>query len=345
MISPLFSDSRNVVVVLGAGRSGTSLLMQIMAGFGLQVSGNLIPANVSNPEGFYEHTEFKDIQTELYSCLNTTTFMPLPEGWLGTNCAKVAKTMLHQVLVRLLEENSGIFGIKDPRISTFLPLWTRLFNPLRVKPNYILAVRGPRSVVSSFIRQYNDTGYIAELTWLLRTLEALEYTAADCFIVHYEDWFSNPETLARELLDYIGLDNTFKGNLSEVLTNTIKPNLNRASRDDNEIHNPYVLKLYSAIKECNGADFDRDRLMAVVKECRQTMEGFKGWYQLAHRVNKKLADTQTRLEKATAESAKVKALEDRIKEFEEERMQHTQLVAQLQKLLHQFDHWTALSQD
>jgi hypothetical protein len=339
------NDSRRVVIVLGAGRSGTSLLMQILVGMGIQVSRNLIPANVSNPEGFFEDVDFKDIQAALYSCLNVPVSLPLPENWLDTDCARKAKSSLNQVLRSLLDEHAGILGIKDPRISTFLPLWLLLFNPLRVVPSYILAVREPRSVINSFIRQYNNPGHIAELVWLLRTLEAIENTAADCFVVHYEDWFDQPLPLAQGVLHYTGLDAHFQGDLKAVLAQKVKPNLNRASRDDYEIQNPYVEKLYSALQQCRGADFDRDRLMAVVKECRQAMEGFKGWHQLAHQTNKKLVDIQSRLEKLNAEAAKVKSLETRIRELEAEKSHNEQWVLQVQKLERQFEQLMAVKLD
>jgi hypothetical protein len=331
------NQEHSVVVVLGAGRSGTSLLMQVMVGLGLSVSNNLISANVSNAKGFFEDLETKDIQSDLYRCLSAPLTLPLPEGWLDTECAKIAKSRLSDVLTKQLQGVSGIFGIKDPRISTFLPLWTRVFNPLRVVPKYILAVREPRSVIASFIRQYNTPGHMAELIWLLRTLESLENTAADCFVAHYEDWFADPQPLAQALLHYTKLDLTFKGNLLEVLASTVKPNLSRANHDPYEIQNPYVNKLYWALKECHGADFDRDRLMSVVKECRQAMEGFKGWYQLAHQANKKLADVQKRLEKVSAEADKVKILEAQIRLLESEKKQNAQWAQQVQKLERQLD--------
>ena len=338
------SDSRRVVVVLGAGRSGTSLMMQILVAMGMQVSGNLIPANASNPEGFFEDVDLKDIQAALNSCINAPAFIPLPENWLDTECAKKAKAGLGPVLQRLLDEHSGVLGIKDPRIATFLPLWTRLFNPMRVVPKYILAVREPRSVIGSFMRQYNNPCHIAELVWLLRNLEAIDNTAADCFIAHYEDWFTEPILHAQGLLHYTGLDKTFKGDLSEVIALKVKSNLNRASKDDYEIQNPYVKKLYSALKQCRGADFDHERLMAVVKECRHAMEGFKGWYQLAHETKKKLANTQARLESVSAEVAKVNALEARIKEFEKGKQRTKELGQQVNKLLWQlesFETWNS----
>jgi len=340
------NDTRRMVIVIGAGRSGTSMLMQILVGMGMQVSGNLIPANISNPEGFFEDMDIKEIQADLYACLHVpSVVLPLPEGWLSSDCVKKAKSNLSDVVQRLLDEHPGILGIKDPRISTFLPLWTRVFNPMRIVPSFIVAVREPQSVISSFIRQYNDPGHVAELVWLLRTLEAIENTAADCFVAHYEDWFDQPLPLAQGLLHYTGLDAHFQGDLKAVLAQKVKPNLNRASQDDYEVQNPYVHKLYAALQQCRGADFDRERLMAVVKECRQAMEGFKGWHQLAHQANRKLADHQNRLEKLTAEAAKVKTLEARIRELEAEKSHNEQWVQQVQKLERQFDQMMAIKLD
>lgn len=330
-------DSRRVIIVLGAGRSGTSLLMQVLVGLGLQTSSNLVPANASNPEGFFEDAAIIEIQESLYDCLNTPRYFPLSASWLDTECAKAAKKKLIQVLATCLEKHEGIFGVKDPRIATFLPLWTLVFHPLRVVPNFILAVRNPSSVIASFIRHYNNPAHIAELIWLLRTIEALENTAADCFVVHFEDWFSDPQPLVQGLLHYTGLNPDSHDNVAEILSGMVKPSLNRASMDDYKVHNPCVLKLYAALKECHGADFDRHRLMSVVKECRQVMEGFKGWHQQAHQANKKLAELQTRLNEMSVKTERIKELECRIKALEKETLQGRHLAAQVQKLQRQLD--------
>lgn len=330
------NPSRRVVIVLGSGRSGTSLLMQILAGMGMQVSNNLIAANVSNPEGFFEDLDFKDIQAELYSCLNVSASMPLPENWIDTDCAKRAKASLHASLQRLLAEKTGILGLKDPRISTLLPLWLLLFNPLRVVPRYILAVRDPRSVVASFVRQYKTPGHTAELIWLLRTVGAIENTRADCFIAHYENWFVDPRSLAQRLLHFTGLDQSYKGDTTDVIAQVVKPKLDRASMGDYQIGNPYVLKLYAALQECHGAEFDLDRLMAVVEECREALASFRGWYELAHQTKEKLAATQARLNKAIVEAEKVKLLEARIQALEAEKIKNIQYFQAVKKLQRQF---------
>lgn len=338
------SNSRHVVVVLGTGRSGTSLLMQVLASIGLQVSKNLIPANISNSMGFFEDADIENIHADLISSLGSFAYIPLLDDWISSEPVSTALPALKKVLKVNLDTCTGIFGLKDPRISMLLPLWIRVFNQLRVVPHFVLAVRSPDHVVSSMVRQYHDSPSVAELAWLTRTIEALEHTKLDCFIAHYEDLLFDQMSLAQALMQYTGLDQEFKGNLSDVLGSTIKPNLNRASRDDYIIQNPYVLKLYAALQECHGSDFDRDRLIAVVKECRQAMEGFKGWYQSAHQANKKLADTQARLKNANAKAAKVKALEARIQAMEREKAQSDQLTVQVQRLQRQLDQLMTLGQ-
>jgi hypothetical protein len=335
-------SSKRIVVVLGSGRSGTSLVMQTLHALGMQVSENLTEASVANPLGPLEDKEIFDFQSSLIQELGGHVAAPMPDDWLRDKLVFRAMTQLEALIENRLEKVDGLFGFKDPKTSMLIPLWVRVFNRMKLIPAYVLTVRDPGATVASFLMQYNSPAYMAELVWLVRTVEAIDNTAADCFVAHYEDWFDEPLPLAQSLLHYTGLDKTFKGDLSEVLAQKVKSNLNRASKDDYEIQNPYVKKLYSALQQCRGADFYRDRLMAVVKECRQAMEGFKGWYQLAHQSNKKLADTQGRLDKADAAAAKVKTLEARIRELEAEKIQNAQWVQQVQKLERQFEQLLAV---
>lgn len=319
--------------------------MQLMHTFGLKVSVNMTEASVANPLGPYEDKQIFDLQSSLINDLGVNASIPMPEGWLQDKAAVRATSDIAELIQNRLLTSDGLFGFKDPKTSMLIPLWVRVFNKLKLTPVYMLAVRDPGSTVTSFLMQYNQPAHMAELVWLVRTIEAIDNTAADCFVAHYEDWFDQPLPLAQGLLHYTGLDAHFQGDLQAVLAQKVKPNLNRASKDDYEIQNPDVKKLYAALQQCRGADFDRERLMAVVKECRQAMEGYKGWHQLAHQANKRLADTQNRLEKLTAEAAKVKAQEARIRELEAEKSHNEQWVQQVQKLERQFEQLMAVKLD
>ena len=53
------------VLVVGAPRSGTSLVGQLLAGVGFQFGRQLLPATEANPHGFYEDMEVTELSDEL----------------------------------------------------------------------------------------------------------------------------------------------------------------------------------------------------------------------------------------------------------------------------------------
>lgn len=338
---------RKIVVVLGPGRSGTSLVMHVLRALGLSLSDDLVEPRYHNPEGPMEDLEISTIyDSELLPLVGSNRLLPFP--WdQAKNIREInsVQEKLKNVLEKNIIKSPSIWGFKDPVTSSVLPLWFQIFNRAAVVPRFILCTRNPAAVVASRKNSFGNEQSVGELAWLTSTVSALWDSGADLFVLHYEDWFVDPQPLAQALLYYSELDLAFKGNLSDVIENSVKSNLNRVSPELYEIQNPYVKKLYAALKNCHGTDFDRDRLMAVVKECRQAMEEFKGWYQLAHQANKRLADTQGRLEKATAEAARVKTLEARIQALEAEKAQSKQWAGQVHKLERQLEQLLAIKFD
>ena len=300
-------QTKRIVVVLCPGRSGSSLLMNALGAMGMRLSENMISENYSNPESFFEDKDIMEVHEELFRHLDSQSYMPMADGWINTQAAKIARRELGDILKRESAAASSLWGFKDPRINALLPLWFEIFNRERIVPKFILAVRDPVSTIVSFIRQYNDSAAMVELTYLIRITDALHHTAADCYIVHYEDWFTRPYEQAEGLLKYTGLGEYFTGNLEEALKDVIKPNLNRAVYEDYQVQNEYVARLYEVLKECRGDEFDRAKLMAVVKECRKAMDGFKGWYLKAQKYTTQQADIREKLEKERASGEEVKA--------------------------------------
>jgi hypothetical protein len=252
--------------------------MEALGAMGMNLSENMIPGSVGNPEVFFKDVEIVEVHKALLKKLNTQRVLPLPVDWLESKPAKNARLKLQKIIENRLQGSSAIWGFKDPRTASFLPLWNRILNSPGTVPVFILAVRDPALVAASLKRQNNREEAITELQWLQRTTDALFHTAANCYIVHFEDWFTRPFELAQGLLEYTGLNQYFKSDLEYVLKDVIKPNLNRTDYDDYKIQNQYVIKLYKVLKDCRQADFDRQKLMAAVQESRKAMNGFKGWY-------------------------------------------------------------------
>lgn len=272
-------ESRRVIVVLGPGRSGTSLVMQVLEGLGMEISSELIASSGANPEGFYEDAGIVELHKALIKDLDITLGMPLPHNWEETEAAQRGRRQIRELLQDRLSKTSGTWGFKDPRTNNFLPLWSRAFNGPGVVPIYILALRDPQSILASLRSQVSRSDALNELLWLQRTTDALYYSGGNCFIAHYEDWFDRPGALAKELLKYTGLEQSFAGDAEAVAKQVISSALNRAAHQKRpEVANRCVRDLYAVLKDCRGADFDHDKVMEAVNETRETMEAFRPWY-------------------------------------------------------------------
>jgi hypothetical protein len=137
--------SRPVIVVLGSGRSGTSLLMQALAGLGMRVSERMVATRPDNPEGFFKDARIVKIQADLLRALGAWPFHPLPADWQSRPAAAEARVALREVLLEQ-QAGEGVWGFKDPRTASFLPLWQDVFAELGLAPRYILALRAPGKI-------------------------------------------------------------------------------------------------------------------------------------------------------------------------------------------------------
>jgi len=294
--------ARPMVLILGSGRSGTSLLMQVLTALGMRASGKLISANASNPAGFFEDRDIVDIHVRLLRAFDALPYLPLPADWLTSEDAHAAKHALLALLRGQLAAHDGLYGLKDPRLNALLPMWRDLFAALQLAPRYVLAIRNPASVVASLTSQYGIPATLAELIWLMRNVDALLNTDGDCFIAHYEDWFDAPNGLAQALLRHVGLEPVDDGALAAILARCIQPELNRCHAAEAAIDNPGVASLYAALLACRHGGSDPAGLLAVARQCRAAMQTCQGWHRLARQCLALNRTLQARLDAAPGES-------------------------------------------
>ncbi len=260
-------STRRVVVVLGSGRSGTSLLMQVLARMGMRLSPELIAGREDNPDGFFEDAAIVRIQANLLRNLDAWPFHPLPPDWLSRPVTAAATSVLQDVARDRLREGASTWGFKDPRTASFLPLWRHIFAAEGVEPAYLLALREPGSIIRSFMRAYATMADTAEQVWMARICDALWHCAGDCHLVHYEDWFSRPGEVVAGLAARTGLALP----ADDRLAGLIKPGLNRSARVHYFMRNTMARQLHDALRAHRGSEFDRERLLRLVAECRESL--------------------------------------------------------------------------
>jgi hypothetical protein len=263
---------RVCVVVLGPGRSGTSVTARILNELGVRLNYNPTQMSDQNPDGAFEDEFIYKAHSEFFDASLVRRNL-LPVGWMASEPAKATGAKL-EAYVRQEFGSDFLWGFKDPRTSVLLPLWKRIFNRARVVPRYVVCVRHPAAFVQSMANNYGTGQNDAELVWLTRTVSALRDTGLDCFILHYERLLADPLRTIRMLAKYALGTMPDPARLKAIATNSINPNLDRAKINNIVLTNPIIPALASALDKCEGSDFKRSELIETLQNCDRILTAF-----------------------------------------------------------------------
>ena len=171
---PPTSARRTLVLVVGSGRSGTSLLSGILQRLGFHVPQPEVPADDTNPRGFAESQWVVDFHVDLLRRARVQTADARPQAWglaAEASLDAAVERRLRGWLKRQFAETDHIV-IKDPRLSWFLPLWSRCAEDVGASPRFVTVLRHPAAVVVSKQRWYGTWQGDASRAagWLNQTL-------------------------------------------------------------------------------------------------------------------------------------------------------------------------------
>ena len=273
------SDRQNqIIIVTGSGRCGTSLTTELLHKAGMRVSPDLIGASFGNPSGHWEDGEIVEVHQKLLQSIDYKPHLPMPKNWLHEAASRSAEKQLASIVEERIGESDTIWGFKDPRVASLMPLWLKLFNKLKLNPRIVLCVRHPNAVVRSFELHYGRNAQDSSLTWLLRNLDIIRATNASFFVAHYEDWGSMNASLLDELLAYCSLspsDGTT--DTKQIVHENFSDDFDHSMRVDKEIQNSVLNRMYAALRACSGGNFDRSGLVATSNEIEQDMQIYTRW--------------------------------------------------------------------
>lgn len=267
---------RICTVVLGSGRSGTSAVSKLLALLGVRANFTRDQAGESNPLGYGEDAFIIESHKRVAAATGTGSVLPAGEVALSDAEVRAAFDRLQQYLLENTTPGQP-WGFKDPRTSDYLPMWRRIFNRTRITPKYVLCVRHPATVLTSFAMAYANTPEKAQLIWLNRTLNALYETGFSCFIIHYEALIAEPVGIARDLARFVfGREGEARVDENAV-RDLIRPELNRSATRPAAPAGPLAARLYAALKDLSGADFPREPLVSVVQDLIGIRNTFLPW--------------------------------------------------------------------
>lgn len=154
------------IIILGSGRSGTSMLAATFEGTGYYLGDNYLGENNSNPKGFFEDYEVNTINEDIlknyvknYPEWYRNIFAPshtfYRARWLAVLDKNTDVTSNDIFKERIQERiNKSPFCYKDPRFSYTLPAWTPL---LSRNTAFICIYREPQNTAESIVKECQDS--------------------------------------------------------------------------------------------------------------------------------------------------------------------------------------------
>jgi hypothetical protein len=146
----------HAIAVLGMHRSGTSLSAQIMTALDVWFGneGEMLPADPTNPDGFFERLDIWRAQEALLSALHMSWFQPRmpPAGWTTSPAVRPFREQLGKIIDGTFTGHE-LWGWKDPRTMILLPLWRELLAERGILLSVVFVVRNPLDVARSLERR------------------------------------------------------------------------------------------------------------------------------------------------------------------------------------------------
>ena len=201
---------RRLVLVVGVGRSGTSLLAGILGQLGFHIPQPEVKADETNPRGFGEPQWVVGFHRPLMRKARVTVFDSRPVAFERTREAAADETA-HARLREWLSEQLGLADdvvVKDPRIGWFLPLWRASADELAVRTSYVTMLRHPAEILLSAKRSYGEwqTDASRAASWVNEMLEIERATrGSNRVFVRYEDLMGDWAAELRRAGEQLGL--------------------------------------------------------------------------------------------------------------------------------------------
>ncbi|RYH01053.1 hypothetical protein EU805_15760 [Salipiger sp. IMCC34102] len=299
-----------MVVVIGSGRSGTSLCAKILGRLGIDMEDTLNRANEMNPEGYFEDAKLVEINKSLISKL-----LPVPRmGPRETYPASLISAEVEELKQHFsdrISDDDRVWGFKDPRVSQFLPIYRQVFQSLGIVPVYVFCARSADAVVESIRQAGNGKRDVSEQIYFIRSFLALRDCAANAHVVHYEKLLSDPVGEIDALWQHVGEPGK-PCPLSEAdRADLVDERLNRSQLRAVPVTNPMALRIEALLDTMNGTDFDRDMVMSELRE----IDGIHSVYQSCLDRFIEIGKSEQKDQDHTAELQKNK---DRVKELQKD---------------------------
>ena len=142
-------------LIMGSGRSGTSMMAGVLAKSGYFMGRNLIPPRPANPKGFFESSQINRDINEVLIRSKISNLTP-GHGWIAVSSLIPPKgnPIVRRRVINMVTREP--FCYKDPRFCYTLPFW----KPSLKNTNFICVFRHPASTATSIVKECKTAKYL-----------------------------------------------------------------------------------------------------------------------------------------------------------------------------------------
>ena len=258
------AENLPIILVLGAHRSGTSFLTQIMSVLGFDLGKTLMLPSYDNPRGFWENELIVGIHDGIFRAFGKdwTTAPAMDEDWLNSDAARDAAYSILEIIEADFNGRNPVL-IKDPRLSVLHPLWDRIAEQLNRPLIKVTILRSPESIAASVRRRNGmDVGdaRLMTLQYLRHASESLDKNSDMLIYEHLVKMDGG--TLYNTIVETLGME---IGNRNPNIINQIERikgvNLNHQS------FNSKIQKSYLELIDIESPQISVADVIPYLKDC------------------------------------------------------------------------------
>jgi len=250
LTSPSVPCQQRFIVVLGAGRSGTSTITRGLRALGVELGDQLRPGGGKNPLGFFEDEGLLKLNKRLRTTLGVradSVSLIQPHQWQMPAVQTLAREA--QETIRRRFGRYSLPGYKFAGTLRMLPFWCMVFQALDLDVRYVMTVRNPISVARSRA-QLNPRRGVQEksdLEWLVNVVPYFRAVRERPFVVvDYDLVMADAVTQLERIATNLDLPLTAAATagIQEYAEQFLHPNLRHYHfTEEDLINNPQVNSL------------------------------------------------------------------------------------------------------
>jgi len=308
------------ILILGMHRSGTSALTGTLSMLDVDLGKDLMQANEGNEKGYFENTNFYNINEDLLSQIDSSWEDVFFDE---TKLANIQDTNKLNSLLKKEFKDSRIFSIKDPRLAYLFPVYERVLKELDINIKIIIPYRNPIEVASSLTTRNNFSLEKGMLLWAYHILLSEKFSRGHQRIfIEFNELMSNTKDVIQQISEKLKINLNLKyDEKKEALEKFLDTGLkhHNISMDDLPDNTPKIVKDILKLRD----NFNQDDITSNFDLLRAELFGYK-----------KLFYNQDILDTAKEASIAKENLKQQLQEKEQELQEKEQELQEKEQYIH-----------